>query len=369
MTSLRVMALGLRGFPDVQGGIETHCENLFRRAIQRGVRVVVIARARYTPQLDGNEWQGVRFVRIWSPASRNLETIVHTLLGIVYAGFARPDVLHIHGVGPAIFTPLARLFGLKVVVTHHGADYDREKWGAIAKFILRTGEAAGARYANKMITVSFGMRDRIKGLYGVEAVHIPNGVNIPEVSCASQTLDQFGLEKEKYVLTVGRLVPEKRQLDLIEAFSRAGLNGWKLVIVGGADHPDEYVENVKCAAARSPDVCLTGIQRGEALCQLYSHAGIFVLPSSHEGLPIALLEALSFGNMSVASDIAPNVEIGLGADHYFPLGDVNALADKLRVFALRREGTWDRNAVVSFVATRFNWEMIADQTLDVYHSI
>lgn len=363
------MVLGLRGFPDVQGGIETHCENLFRRAAQRGIKVDVITRARYMTHMPRSRWQDIRFIRIWSPASKSLETIVHTFLGVLYAGVSRPDVLHIHGVGPAIFTPLARLLGLKVVVTHHGADFDREKWGAIAKFILRTGEAFGARYSGRMITVSAGMRERVRKLYSVDVEHIPNGVNIPEVSHGSDVLDQFGLEKRKYVLMVGRFVPEKRQLDLIEAFARANLNGWKLALVGGSDHPDAYVEEVKFAAARCPDVCLTGIQRGEALRQLYSHAGVFVLPSSHEGLPIALLEALSFGNMAIVSDIGPNLEVGLAPECYFPVGDVDALARELKQFVERDIDARERSEIVEFVKDRFDWEGIVERTIEVYRSV
>jgi glycosyltransferase involved in cell wall biosynthesis len=286
-SSLYVIVLGLRGIPEVQGGIEKHVEKLCPLLQRMGCDLDVIVRAPYARPIQGDTWNGIRLVRIWSPKSRFCETIVHTFFGVLIAAVKRPDLLHIHAVGPAAMVPLARLFGLRVVVTHHGADYEREKWGRFAKLILRAGEACGMLLAHRRIAVSEVIRHLVKRKYGVDCEYIPNGIDLPELPTTKSALFKFGLQPRKYVLMVGRLVPEKRQADLITAFKKASLEGWKLVLVGGSNHETHYTRAIIEVAANSPDVIMTGIQTGLILQELYTYAGTFVLPSSHEGLPIA----------------------------------------------------------------------------------
>lgn len=367
---VRIAMTGLRGFPRVQGGVETHAEHLCPLLHDAGCKVSVIVRRPYMPPEKGAEWKGVRFHRLPAPNSKGLEAIVHTFLSVLYAGIVlRPDVLHIQAIGPAIMTPLARLLGLRVVVTHHGPDYDRQKWGRLAKWVLRTGEAWGMRFAHRRIVISETIRDLVKNNYGLEADLIPNGVTLPELPESCATLDKFGLAPGRYVLLVSRLVPEKRHLDLISAFQAAALEGWKLVLVGASDHPDEYTQSVLNAAWATPDVVTTGFQTGLALRELYAHAGLFVLPSSHEGLPIAMLEALSYGLPVVASDIPANVEVGLGAEHYFPLGNVDRLAARLGEFSAQPIDAASREATRQWVIQKYDWQRIAQQTHAIYRAI
>jgi glycosyltransferase involved in cell wall biosynthesis len=312
----------------------------------------------------------VHFHSLWAPPSKGLEAILHTFLGVLYAGFVRrPDVLHIQAIGPAIMTPLAKLLGLKVVVTHHGPDYDRQKWGRFAKLVLQLGERFGMRWSNERIVISEVIRRIVLNKYGLDSVLIPNGVVLPVMPDTAGELTSFGLEPGKYILLVSRLVPEKRHVDLIAAFQQAMLPGWKLAIVGASDHPDTYVTHVLDMAAATPGVVCTGLQTGQALRELYANAGIFVLPSSHEGLPIAMLEALSYGLPVVASDIPANMEVGLPDEHYFPLGDVNALSERLAEFSAKYLTAEDRETRRSWVSGRFNWNDIARQTLAVYKTV
>jgi len=367
---MRVAFLGLRGFPDVQGGVETHAEHLCPLLVELGCEVDVIVRAPYQPESIGDEWKGIRFHRLWAPRSKGLEAILHTGLGVLYAGFVRrPDVLHVQAIGPALMVPLARLLGLRVVVTHHGPDYDRQKWGYFARLVLRLGERFGMRWSNDRIVISEVIRSLVKRKHGWDSTLIPNGVVLPEMPDTMGALVAFGLDPGKYVLLVSRLVPEKRHLDLIEAFQHAALPGWKLAIVGASDHPDAYVRKVLDAAAATPGVVCTGLQTGLALRELYTHAGIFVLPSSHEGLPIAMLEALSYGLPVVASDIPANLEVGLSAEHYFPLGDVAALAAHMRDFAAQTLTVEARESRRAWVSGRFDWKDIARRTLEVYQTV
>ncbi|MBI3432264.1 MAG: glycosyltransferase family 4 protein [Hydrogenophilales bacterium] len=367
---MRVAFLGLRGFPDVQGGVETHAEHLCPLLVELGCEVDVIVRAPYQSESVGDVWKGIRFHRLWAPRSKGLEAILHTGLGVLYAGFVRrPDVLHVQAIGPALMVPLARLLGLRVVVTHHGPDYDRQKWGYFAKLALQLGERFGMRWSNDRIVISEVIRSLVKRKHGRDSTLIPNGVVLPEMPDTMGALVAFGLEPGKYVLLVSRLVPEKRHLDLIEAFQHAALPGWKLAIVGASDHPDAYVRKVLDAAASTPGVVCTGLQTGLVLRELYTHAGIFVLPSSHEGLPIAMLEALSYGLPVVASDIPANLEVGLSAEHYFPLGDVAALAAHLKDFAAQTLTVGERESRRAWVSGRFDWKDIARRTLEVYQTV
>jgi len=359
--------LGLRGFPDVQGGVETHAEHLCPLLVERGCEVTVLARLPYQPAEVGPEWKGVKFVPLWAPKSKGLEAILHSFLGVLYAAVKCPDILHIQAIGPALMTPLARIMGLRVVVTHHGPDYDRQKWGRFARFVLQLGERWGMRWSNGRIVISKVIADLVCAKHGLESVLIPNGVVLPQLPYSIETLQQFGLNRGRYVLLVSRLVPEKRHLDLIAAFKRANLSDWKLVLVGGADHPDAYQREVMEKAAEA-GVVMTGFQRGLVLQELYAHAGLFVLPSSHEGLPIALLEALSYGLSVLASDIPANLEVGLPAEHYFPLGNIEVLADRIRLLSRESMTLEARENVRAWVSQRYDWHEIAEKTLRLYVS-
>jgi glycosyltransferase involved in cell wall biosynthesis len=359
------MMLGLRGFPKVQGGVETHAEHLCPLLVEFGCDVTVLVRSAYQHAEIGSEWKGVRFISLWAPKSKRFEAIVHSFIGMLYAVLSRPDILHIHAIGPSIMTLPARLFGLHVIVTHHGQDYDRQKWGSFARFVLQLGERWGMRLSNERIVMSKVIADLIRSKHCVESKLIPNGVALPLLPKSIGALEKFDLVTGRYVLIVSRLVPEKHHLDLIEAFKLANLPDWKLVVVGGADHPDIYEREV-IKKADEAGVVMTGFQVGLALNELYANAGIFVLPSSHEGLPIALLEALSYGLPVLASDIPANLEVLLPADQYFPLGNIEALAKRIILFSANNLTQTARENIRMWVSKRYDWYDIAYKTLGVY---
>jgi glycosyltransferase involved in cell wall biosynthesis len=363
---LKVLVLGVRGFPNVQGGVETHAEQLYVRLARLGCDVEVAARTPFVPA-DRRTFDTIRVRRIWAPVWPGFEALIHSMLGVFYAAVTRPQILHIHAVGPAIVTPLARLMGLRVVVTHHGPDYDRDKWGGVARWVLRTGERLGMRHANGRIVISRVIADLVSSKYGCDSDLIRNGVVERPLHEAADQVRRFDLEPGRYFLNVARMVPEKRHLDLIAAYA-AAKPAWKLVLAGAVHSNHEYSQQV-VAAAEAAGVVLTGFQTGTTLEQLYTHAGAFVLPSSHEGLPIAALEALSYGLPVLASDISANLEIGLDAGSYFPMGDRAALARGLLRFqeAPRDEAT--RAARRAWTVKKFDWNQIAEQTLRVYRRV
>ena len=369
----KVMMLGLRGVPQVQGGVEKHVEELARVFVEKGWDVEVLGRKPYLTQKQAYQWEGVQVTPLWAPVSTKFEAIAHTFLGVLVAAVRRPDILHIHAIGPALLTPLARLFGLKTVVTHHGFDYNRDKWGGLARKMLKTGEWAGMRFASQRIAVSRHIVETMAERYHVSAQFIPNGVTLRESAGTSDVLQQFGLGEKQYVVMVARIVPEKNQHDLIAAFAAMQAAGFhtdkKLVIVGAADHQSPYVDQVKTLAAKTPNVVLTGMQRGDDLAALYSNAALFVLPSSHEGMPIAMMEAMGYGLPVLASNITANLEVGLPEGGYFPLGNTQALAMQMAVKLDQPLSSKQAEEQSAEVAATYGWSGIADQTLAVYQRL
>jgi glycosyltransferase involved in cell wall biosynthesis len=357
------MVVGLRGIPDVQGGIETHAAELYPRLVRLGAQVTVIGRRRFRPHGIATAWRGVELRWLWSPRRQGLEAAVHTTLGVLYAAVRRPDILHVHGIGPAIVLPIARLAGLRVVFTHHGQDYQREKWGGLARGILRQGERWGLGLSHARIAISASLRDRLQSTFGCQVAFIPNGIAELTRTVDETLLARYGLTPGRFIVQVSRLVPEKRQLDLINAFHAAQLEGWKLVLVGDGQGAERYAESVQETAAENSAIVCTGALPRATVYTLLSHAGLFVLPSSHEGLPIALLEAVRLQVPALASDIPGNREVGLDPSAYFGVGDTVALAAKLETLTASAIARQRILRGYPDICTRYIWEEIVAATL------
>jgi glycosyltransferase involved in cell wall biosynthesis len=360
---MKITVTGLRGFPNIQGGVETHCEELFPRLAKSGCDITVLRRKPYVhenPLLTS--WQGVRFKDISTTKKMGFEAIIHTIRGVWYAYRTRADILHIHAIGPAVTVPLAKLLGLKVIVTHHGPDYNRLKWGWFAQFVIKLGERFTAKWADEIIVISTVIQQDMHKKYNRKDTHlIYNGVNLPHPIETTDYIEKLGLSAGKYILTVGRFVEEKNFDKLILAYASTQLPaGYKVVIAGDADHPSAYSESLKNLATKH-GIILTGMIKGAPLQELYTHAGLFVLPSSHEGLPITLLEAMSYGIDTLVSDIPANKAVNLPQDCYFHYSDniVPSLRQALEAKLLNP-------AKHSYDLTPYNWDTIAEQTMEVY---
>ena len=359
--ALRIVVTGTRGIPDILGGVETHCEELFPRIADKGFEVIVVRRKNYVRDCL-TSYKGVILYDIPNIRKKSFEAIIHTLRAIWAAKWKlRADIIHIHAVGPAILTPFARLLGLNVVFTHHGPDYDRKKWGKVAKFMLRFGERMGCMFANEVIVISNVINDIIKCKYKRFDAHlIHNGVTPAVFENDTDYLKELGVESRKYVFAMGRFVPEKNFHLLTEAFSSIKQSGYKLVIAGDADIEDEYSRKLKLQA-RKEGVVLTGFIKGSKLRTLLSNTALFVIPSSHEGLPISLLEAMSYGLPVLASDIPANEEVNLPHSCYFHYSE-NALANLSE--ALKRKVN-DRTSVFYDLGS-YDWDIIAGQMAGIY---
>ena len=362
---MKIVVTGTRGIPNIMGGVETHCEELFPRIAARGVDVTVIRRSSYVRD-NLTEWKGVKLVDIESPKKKSFEAIIHTFRAINEAKRLGADILHIHAIGPALLVPYAKMLGMKVVFTHHGPDYDRDKWGFAAKTMLKLGERMGCMFADEVIVISDVIRNLIKRKYNrTKHVHlIYNGVSQPEICGYPEYFQELGIEKGKYILGMCRFVPEKNLHHLIEAYVKVREQmpdtDIKLVLAGDTDFEDDYSRSLKEMASKN-GVVLTGFIKGRKLHSLLTNCRCYCLPSSHEGLPIALLEAMSYGVKVIVSDIPANLEVGLDKEDYFPVGDVDALAEKLKTVIQQPLQH------IVYNMKKYDWEKIADQVADIYY--
>jgi starch synthase len=362
---VKIFVTGTRGVPDIPGGVEQHCQQLYPYISSAGHEVHISRRTRYVKNNEiTSHWKDIILHDIYAPESKALEAIVHTFLSIIKARLLNVDLVHIHAIGPALLVPLARLIGLKVVFTNHGPDYDRQKWGRFSRAMLKLGEYLGGKYSNSNIVISRVIQDIVQRRCNTSSHLIYNGVSEVKTISNKDYLKLINVIPKRYILAVARFVPEKGLHDLIDAYARTD-SGYDLVIAGDADHEDEYSKSLK-KKALSCGVKLTGYITGDDLRQIYSNAALFVLPSYHEGLPIALLEALSYGLNVLVSDIPANLEVKLENRHYFKCGDVTGLCRALN--ALLQEGTeelYHRN-IREMLRINYNWEEIAKKTIDVY---
>ncbi len=358
---MRICAIGLRGIPDVMGGIETHCEHLYPRLANMDDKldITVIGRSGYVrPGRFGN----VRVLSLWAPRRKALETLIHTPLAILYARlFLHPHVVHLHAIGPGFFTPMARLLGFRVLATHHAADYDRPKWGRFGRWFLKTGENMIARFANDVICVSNTIEAGLAAEHPSRKQHyvtIRNGAPPHPVGAAapaSDILQTLGVKTGGYVLAVGRLDATKGFHDLIRAFRLAAPVGLKLVIAGGGQDGDAYAAGLKAKA--SDDVIFAGALPAAQVRRLYTNAALFVHPSHLEGFPLVVLEAVAADVPLLVSRISPHLELGLDPTSYFDAGAVDQLAKRLS------EGNFDRvrPALRAGIIADGSWDRIAER--------
>jgi len=354
------------------GGAELAVERLSTELVRRGHDVTVYCREGRRLITD-TSYRGVQLVTLPCLNSQHSEAISHTALGAFYASLAprsrhgRPDLLHIHATGPALLSGLPRLAGIHTVVTVQGLDWRREKWGALARRVLKAGAWCSANLPNETIVVAKFLQRHFEEHYGRQTTYIPNGVDMPTLAEPGPLMRRLGIEPRKYVLFLARLVPEKGIHTLIDAFKRVP-GDWTLIIAGESSFTDEYVEDLHNLAAEDSRVKLVGGLYGDDKAEAFSNAGLFVLPSTIEGLSLALLEAMSYGLHPLTSDIPENADVVVPAGGTtFKVGDAGDLAEKLRVLLAQPERLLGQaSAIREHVAANYAWSSIAEQTERVY---
>ncbi len=370
---MKIVFIGQKGIPAVVGGVERHAEELaVRLAEDANNEVIVYTRPWYTAK-SLKRYQGVQLVSLPSLRTKHLDAISHTFLAVLHATIKeRPDIIHLHAVGPALLTWLARLLRpqAKVVVTFHCLDRQHQKWGKVSKLMLWLGEWMAMNFAHEVIAVSKNLQQYAYELYGRKLVYIPNGVAEMTAPQASIITEQFGLQPNEYILMVARLVPHKGAHYLINAF-KGIVTDKKLVIVGETAFTEAYGKELTALAANDPRIIFTGAQIGKTLAELYANAYCFVLPSQSEGLPLVLLEAAAYGLPVLASDIPANLEVISGLGLTFASGQVAALQTGLeKILRLPAdELTQLGKRARSQILARYHWNDITNKTQLLYQTL
>lgn len=369
---MKIAMIGHKRIPSREGGVEIVVDELSTRLVKLGYRVDAynrygkhIAGKKYT-QYKGKEYNGIRLITIPTFRNGKLNAIVYSVLASMRALFGHYDVIHFHAEGPCIMIWLPRLFGIRTVATIHGLDWQRSKWGKFASFILKTGEKMAAKYADELIVLSGNMQDYFMETYGRATRFIPNGISCPQIRPAEQITQKFGLEKNGYILFVARIVPEKGLHYLIEAYKKTDTDK-RLVIAGGNSNSREYLESVERMAASDPRILMTGFVSGQLLEELYSNAYLFVLPSDVEGMAVSLLEAMSYGNCCLVSDIRENTEVVGEHAAVFERGNVEDLRKKLGELIKdpeRRDALAE--AAGEYICGKYSWDKMAEETAALY---
>ena len=374
-TARRIAMIGHKFIPSRDGGVEVVVSNLAPHLTEIGYDVTCYNRTNKQSRKlrkDGTlarEYRGVHLV--WTPTinRRGLAAVTSSVIATVMASFRRFDLIHFHTEGPCALCWLPRLLGKKIVVTVHGLDHMRQKWGRFASAYIMQGEKAAVRHAHSIIVLSNGAKEYFRREYGRETVLNPNGIDPAEIRPACEITKQFGLAPMEYILFLGRLVPEKGIHYLIEAYQKLRTDK-KLVIVGGTSDTDAYVRQLDAMAGNSPSIIFTGFQTGLIQEELYSNAYMYVLPSDLEGMPLTLLEAMNYGCCCVTSDIGECADVMDGCGVTFPRGDVEALRETLQDMCDHPDRAEAyRSEARKVVSSKYTWQEITMQTDKLYSSL
>jgi len=361
---MRIAMIGQKGIPATYGGIERHVEEIGRRLVAMGHEVDVFCRLHYTA--PGTSCHGMHLLRRPSLHTKHFDTVTHVTWATVESMLRRYDIVQFHALGPSVFAWLPRLTGARTVVTVHGLDWQREKWGRTASWFLKQCEWPAAHFPDRTIVVSKTLRDYFNAHHHCDAAFIPNGTNLLPARPARKIL-QLGLTPGKYVLFVGRLVPEKGVHFLCEAFSRIDTD-MKLALVGGTAASEDYVSLIR--GYQGDRIRLLDYVYGEGLEELWSNAYLVVQPSTMEGLSIALLEALSYGRCVLFSDIPENLEVAEACGVSFRSKDVGDLKEKLEMLLARADLVKHfEDKARDHIRQQYSWDKVTESTEALYQSL
>lgn len=372
----KISMIGHKRIPSREGGVEIVVEELSTRMVKLGNQVDVYNRSGYHvsgkefDEKRGKIFEGVRLYTVPTFRSSKLNAIVYsflaTILATVRSVFRKNHVIHFHAEGPCIVLWIPKLFGIRTVATIHGLDWQRAKWGGFATKMLKFGEKVAAKHADEIIVLSRNVQEYFTREYGRKTVYIPNGIECPDKRFPREITELYGLQGDDYILFLARIVPEKGIHYLIEAYKNIKTEK-KLVIAGGCSHSLEYMEKIQKMCADDPRIIMTGFVQGTLLEELYSNAWLFVLPSDVEGMAISLLEAMSYGNCCLVSDISENTEV-VGENAFtFEKGNAQDLQKKLTELLDHEEKVKEKRAKSQkYICSKYHWDRVVEQTLKLY---
>jgi glycosyltransferase involved in cell wall biosynthesis len=371
-TKLHIAMLGHKRIPSREGGIEVVVEELSTRIVQQGYQETCFNRMGY--HVSGKEYDKGKLKNYKGITLKDVPTINHkgfaamtsSLFGTIQAAFGKYDVVHFHAEGTCVLLWLPKLLGKRCICTIHGLDWQRNKWGKLASTYIKMGEKCAAKNADEIIVLSKAAQRYFKDTYGRETRLIPNGVNQPQIRSANLIQQQYGLGKDAYLLYLGRIVPEKGLRCLILAFREVHTDK-KLIIAGGSSDSHEHVKELKQLAATDERILFIGFVQGEMLDELYSNAYLYILPSEVEGMPLSLLEAMSYGNCCLVSDIEECTSVIEDKGFSFRKDDTADLAEKLQMICDHQELVEKiKKETADFICQKYNWDDVVERTLALY---
>lgn len=375
-SKLNICMFGHKRIPSREGGIEVVVEELAARMVCKGHSVTCYNRTgchiggiEYDTQIE-RQYKGIQIKRVPTIEKRGLAAVSSSFFAACCSAVGRYDIVHIHAEGPAFFSWIPWLFGKKVVVTIHGLDWKRAKWkDGIGRLFIRFGEKIAVKFAKRIIVLSESAQQYFTDVYGIKTCLIPNGVTISERAKNEQIDALYGLKSDSYILYLGRIVPEKGVHYLVRAFQQVNTDK-KLVIAGSESDTKEYMCKLKKITSQDQRIIFTGFVQGRLLRELYSNAYFYCLPSDVEGMPISLMEAMSYGSCCLTSDIPECKNIVGNYGMTFQRGNIEDLQNKLQYLCDHKEIVNSlRNGASEYICAKYNWDKIVDDTLNLYNSI
>ena len=380
---MKIAMLGHKRIPSREGGVEIVVEELAKRMVSLGNSVIVYNRkgkhvSGITEENVNNtkkyRYKGIEVSTVWTLPNKSLNAIVYSFFATIKAMCSDVDVIHFHAEGPCAMLPLAKLSGKRCVATIHGLDWQRAKWGGFATRFLLFGEKMAARYADEVIVLSKGVQEYFNETYQRQTTMIPNGVNYSVYREPQIIREKYKLQKEGYLLFLARLVPEKAVHTLIEAYEKSDVD-MPLVIAGGSSHTSEYEARIHTMAkSSSKKIIVTGFVQGRELEELYSNCALYILPSEIEGMPLSLLEAMSYGCLCLTSDIKENTDVTGECGLHFKTGDVDSLIQVLNEIvlelkALRKSEPFRDSYIQQYILAKYDWNDVVKRTLNCYKGL
>jgi len=372
---LKIAMIGHKRIPTREGGVEIVVNELALRMVKKGNQVDAYNRrgshvsGKEFVSRIGKEYQGIRIISIPTFESKNLNAIVYSFLASIRALFGGYDIIHFHAEGPCAMLWIPKLFRKRIIVTIHGLDWQRSKWGNFASRVLKFGESLAAKFADEIIVLSSNMKKYFEEEHERETIYIPNGIARPEYKAVQEIQEKWKLCKDGYILFLARIVPEKGIHYLIEAYKQLSTDK-KLVIAGGSSHSQEYYSQLIEMSADNENIIFTDFVGGRTLEELFSNAYIFVLPSDVEGMAIGLLEAMSYGNCCLVSDIPENTEVVEDKAVTFKHGNVEDLRQQLELLLQSPDKVSEYQKIAAdFICNKYDWDHVVDKTLDVYRGM
>lgn len=371
---MKIAMLGHKRIPSREGGVEVVVEELSTRLVKKGHQVDVYNRKGKNVQ-DKNadkgkekikEYKGVKIITIPTINKKGVDALIYSFLASIKVAFGKYDVLHYHAEGSCAMLWIPHLFKKKIVVTIHGLDWQRSKWGGFATKYIKFGEKMAVKYADKIIVLSKGVQKYFKDTYNKATYFIPNGVNKPIERKPDIIKQKYNLNKEDYILFLARIVPEKGLHYLLDAFKQIDTNK-KLVIAGGASHTNDYLQEIKKKASEDDRVIMTGFVQGQELEELFSNCYLYCLPSDIEGMPISLLEAMSHGCRCLISNIEENLQVVEKYAWSFKKGNVKDLKQKLEKIIKEEKNKRNKEEIQNYILKKYNWNDVVNETEKLYN--